>query len=142
MHKLPFLLIGMAFGLTACAAYVKPLDLRFQDRTIERNQMITVERDGQLCDEDTLASQKCPIDFYIDSFLSGSFYANNTATYYLKPEIYNLKVKNCTTDVCQSCNVDLQPQQLTNKTFVLSVDVNGRPTITNAGQELQCSSTN
>ncbi len=62
--------------------------------------------------------QSCPIHFYIHSIESGKFYINNTAKYYLKPEVYNFKGKNCSGEKnCQSCYVDLRPDQLKDRNF-------------------------
>lgn len=133
-------LIISAFGLTACVSnpYTHPSDLRFQDDKSEKNQMISVKRDEVLCAEDTRDVQKCPIEFYIDSIKAGSFYVNNSANYQLKPESYNFKVKNCTENSCQSCDVDLAIGSLENNQFVLSVDNTGKPFISNNGSPLAC----
>ena len=134
------ILIISAFGLTACVSnpYTHPSDLRFQDDKSEKNQMISVKRDEVLCAEDTRDVQKCPIEFYIDSIKAGSFYINNSAQYALKPETYNFKVKNCTEESCQSCDVDLNVGKLTSNEFVLSVNTDGKPFISNNGQPLSC----
>lgn len=141
MYKLRLLVIAVSIGLSACAAnnYSQPAGLRFQEGSNDKVQVINVKRDDKLCAEDTPAKQNCPINFYIDNIQSGSFYINNTAQYHLKPEIYNFKVKNCTAQECQSCDVDLQTNQLTDNNLTLSVDKNGKPYILNNGKELVCS---
>ncbi|WP_407500954.1 OmpA family protein [Acinetobacter baumannii] len=140
MYKLRLLGIAVSIGLSACAVnnYSHPSELRFQERSINNTQVISVKRDDKLCAEDVAENQKCPINFYIDNIQSGSFYINNTAQYHLKPETYNFKVKNCTAQECQTCDVDLRPDQLSDKNFILSVRDNGRPYIINNGKELVC----
>lgn len=130
----------ISIGLTGCIShdYAKPLNLRFQDKTQLNSQIVEVKRNHLLCANDTVKQQDCPIEFYIDSFKSGQFYINNSAKYFLKTETYNFKVKNCNTNECQSCDVDIQPDQLKDKTFILSVDGNGQPFISNAGKPLAC----
>ena len=56
----------------------------------------------------------------------------------MKPETYNFKVKNCTEESCQSCDVDLNVGKLTSNEFVLSVNTDGKPFISNNGQPLSC----
>lgn len=141
MFKFPLWAVVVSMGVTACVSnqYLQPTDLRFQKKTQENNQVITLKRDGTLCAEDTAEQQNCPINFYIDNIQAGSFYINNSAQYYLKPENYNFKVKNCTTGTdCQSCDVDLAVDQLANNNFMLSVDGKGKPFISNNGQPLVC----
>ncbi|RZH28090.1 cell envelope biogenesis protein OmpA [Acinetobacter pittii] len=141
MYKLRLLVIAVSIGLSACAAnnYSQPTGLRFQEGGNDKTQVINVKRDDKLCAEDAPEKQNCPINFYIDNIQSGSFYINNAAQYRLKPEIYNFKVKNCTSQECQSCDVDLQTNQLSDNNLTLSIDKNGKPYILNNGKELVCS---
>ncbi|AZN67306.1 OmpA family protein [Acinetobacter haemolyticus] len=145
MLKLSLLAVAISLGLVACASnpYSKPLNLRFQEKKQENNQVINVKRDDKLCADDTAEAQNCPINFYIDSVQAGSFYINNAAKYYLKPETYNFKVKNCTTtNECQSCDIDLRMGHLVDPNFTLSVDDAGKPFILNAGKPLICTAKN
>ena len=142
MIKLPFLIIALSMGLTACLStgqYSKPSNLRFQEKVIVDSQEINVRRDKTLCSKDTLDKQNCPINFYIDNILAGSFYANNSANFILKSNNYNFKVKNCTEGSCQTCDVDLNTDTIENKNFTLSVDVEGKPFILNNDKPLECS---
>ncbi|HJF27126.1 MAG TPA: OmpA family protein [Acinetobacter lwoffii] len=136
---LTVIIISLA-GLAACTSspFKHPTDLRFQEKKPANTQTLTVKRDGILCAEDTEEKQDCPIELYIDNFKSGTFYINNSAHYYLKPETYNFKVKNCTTDECKSCDVDLNPQKLANNHFTLTVDESGHPFILNGDTPLVC----
>ena len=140
MFPLRFLAIVLSIGTTACVStlYSQSSDLRFQEKNQNYNQMITVTRDNRLCAGDTEENQKCPIDFYIDNFKSGTFYSNNSAKYYLKPELYNLKIKNCTANSCQSCDIDVAVEKLVDAEFLLSVDDAGKPFISNNGKPLLC----
>lgn len=140
MFKFSLLVVLMSVGLTACVSnhYTHPSNLRFQEKKSENNQQIIVERDGVLCAEDAKESQNCPIEFYIDSVKAGTFYINNSASYQLNSESYNFKVKNCTEQSCQSCDVDLAVGQLSNNEFVLSVDNVGKPFISHNGSPLVC----
>ncbi|MDY7374760.1 OmpA family protein [Acinetobacter oleivorans] len=140
MYKLRLLVIAVSIGLSACATnnYSQPTGLRFQEGSNDKAQVINVKRDDKLCAEDTAEKQNCPINFYIDNIQAGSFYIKNTAQYRLKPEVYNFKVKNCTAQECQSCDVDLRADQLADKNFILSVSDRGRPYILNNGKELVC----
>ena len=140
MYKFSLLIASISVGLTACVSnhYTHPSDLRFQDNKSEVNQTISVNRDDVLCAEDTKDLQNCPIEFYIDSIKAGVFYVNNSANYQLKSEAYNFKVKNCTENSCQSCDVDLAIGSVENNQFVLSVDNTGKPFISNNGSPLVC----
>lgn len=140
MFRYSFLGIFVSLGMIGCATaqYSQPSDLRFQKEQAKYIQKIQIKRDAVLCADDTTEQQKCPIELYIDNFKSGTFYINNSAHYYLKPETYNFKVKNCTTDECKSCDVDLNPQKLENNHFTLSVDGNGHPFILNGDKPLVC----
>ncbi|WP_252053648.1 hypothetical protein [Acinetobacter silvestris] len=134
--------IAIIIFLTACTTtpnYKKPANLLFQEKSAEKNQVIRVVRDQKLCADDSISKQNCPIDFYIDSIQAGNFYVNNSAQYNLKSETYNFKVKNCTTNSCQSCDVDLSVDQLVDRNFILSVDTQGKPFISNGGSPLICS---
>lgn len=95
MLRLSLLAVVASLGVAACTSspYTKPSDLRFQKKTQENNQPITLKRDEKLCSGDTAEQQNCPIEFYIDSIKAGNFYINNSAQYALKPETYNFKVK-------------------------------------------------
>lgn len=140
MFSLRFLLFPFSVVLTSCVStqYSKPSDLRFQEKKLNNPFILTVKRDDRLCNEDTENSQKCPIDFYIDNFKSGSFYINNSAQYYLKAETYNFKVKNCTDDSCLSCDIDVVVNKLVKPLFLLSVTDDGKPFIFNNGKPLVC----
>ncbi|MDC4347190.1 cell envelope biogenesis protein OmpA, partial [Acinetobacter baumannii] len=140
MLRLSLLAVVASLGVAACtsSSYTKPSDLRFQKKTQENNQPIVLKRDEKLCGGDTAEQQNCPIEFYIDSIKAGNFYINNSAQYALKPETYNFKVKNCTEESCQSCDVDLNVGKLTSNEFVLSVNTDGKPFISNNGQPLSC----
>lgn len=140
MFRYSFLGVFMSLGMIGCATtqYSQPSDLRFQKDRAKHIQKIQIKRDAALCADDTTEQQNCPIELYIDNFKSGTFYINNSAHYYLKPETYNFKVKNCTTDECKSCDVDLNPQKLENNHFTLSVDGNGHPFILNGDKPLVC----
>ena len=139
MRKLPLLVVIASMGLTACVSnQSQPSNLRFQEKNQGNNQLINVKRDGKLCAGDNAEKQNCPLDFYIDSIQAGSFYINNSTNYKLKPETYNFKVKSCTADSCQSCDVDLSVGQLADHNFVLSVNDAGKPFISNGGELLAC----
>lgn len=135
-----FVVAALSVGVTACASnqYSQPSDVRFFDKKSANTQAITVKRDGQLCADDTADQQNCPITFYIDNIKAGNFYINNSVDYQLKPETYNFKVKNCTAASCQSCDIDLSVGQLSSNEFVLSVDTQGKPFISNSGRALVC----
>lgn len=142
MFKLPILVVAVSWGLTACVSshYSQPSNLRFQEKKQENTQTVNVKRDDKLCEGDTKEKQNCPIDFYIDSIQAGRFYINNSAQYHLKPENYNFKVKNCTEQECVSCDVDVSTNNLDERNFLLSVNDEGRPFISNGGVPLVCSS--
>lgn len=121
-------------SLISCATfkshYQQPTHLLFQDKTSEKNQMIQVKRDSKLCADDTAELQNCPVNFYIDDYKAGEFYINNQAQYYLHPNTYTLKVKNCTTECrINELQVDLTTE-LQNREFVISVDENALPFLT------------
>ncbi|RKG36335.1 cell envelope biogenesis protein OmpA [Acinetobacter guerrae] len=141
MWKISLLFVVTSLMVTSCASnsYSKPSALRFQKNTQDYNQLIYVKRDGKLCAGDTKDDQNCPIHFYLDNIESGKFYVNNSAKYYLRPEVYNFKVKNCTGEKnCESCDVDLQLNHLKDRNFLVSVDDAGKPFILNNGQPLAC----
>ena len=140
MFKYSSILVLCSMGLLACTSgqYSQVANRNFQVKNHDNNQVITVVRDEKLCAGDTLEAQNCPINFYIDSILAGSFYVNNSTQYYLKSESYNFKVKNCTEAECQSCDIDLDATSLKDPKFILSVDENGKPLILNSGNPLVC----
>jgi len=138
MYKFSLGIIVIALAGCTAHSYSKPSDLRFQQKNTQNNQVIYVKRDGELCADDTAGQQDCPINFYIDNIKAGGFYIHNSAEYYLKPAVYNLKVKNCTSNECQSCDIEIATDQLTDRNFTLSVEGEGRPFISNAGQILAC----
>lgn len=139
MYKLSSFVVLGALGLTACAVqpHNQPENLLFQKNSHVNSQSIKVTRDAQLCQGDTEKRQNCPVDFYIDNIKSGSFYINNSAQYSLKPETYNFKVKNCT-DNCVSCDVKIDAVNLKNPNFIISVNEQGRPSLTNGDQTFAC----
>lgn len=140
MSRLSILVAGIAVGLHGCSTlqYSKPNNLLFQDQKIENSSRITVQRDEQLCADDTIDKQNCRISFYIDNFKAGDFYINNQANYYLKPEQYNFKVKNCTESSCQSCEVEINTTNGAGNNFTLSVDGKGSPFILENGEKQSC----
>lgn len=135
-----FAAIMLVAPLSACVhspqnAYQSPSNLLFQTASEKNNQKINVQRDNKLCAEDSVEKQNCPIDFYIDDFKSGTYFINNKATYNLKPDTYNFKVKNCT-DKCSTYDVNLKvDDQLENRDLILSVDTQGKPFIIYNGQQ-------
>jgi len=141
VKKLRYLVLALAgIGLTACVSpsqFSKPQDLRFQNKTTDRTQILNVTRDHKLCGDETADDQNCPIDFYIDDIKSGRFYIDNAAQYRLKPEEYNLKVKNCT-DECTVCETDIRLTDIQDRNIVLSIDANGLPLMLNSKNELIC----
>lgn len=126
--------------LSACVnttqkPYQAPSNLLFQNASDKNNQQIKVQRDNKLCAEDTAEKQNCPIDFYIDDFKAGTYFINNKATYNLKSDVYNFKVKNCT-DKCSTYEIDVKvDDQLQHRDFILSVDDQGKPFIIFNGQQ-------
>jgi len=119
--------------LTACSnseiKYKEPLNLLFQNSDQQKTESIQIRRDTKLCSEDTIEKQNCPIDLYINNFKAGTYYIENSATYYLEPGVHNLKAKNCT-DKCLSDKLDININN-SNKDqyFILSVDEEGKPII-------------
>jgi outer membrane protein OmpA-like peptidoglycan-associated protein len=137
MYMLRVFLLAAIAMLQGCSTLQnsKPNNLLFQGQKIKNSSKITVQRDEKLCADDTIDKQNCPISFYIDNFKAGDFYINNQANYYLKPEQYNFKVKNCTENSCQSCEVEINENM---KNFTFSVDEKGLPFILENGEKLSC----
>lgn len=108
--------------------YKKPIDLLFQNKKIDSIK-IHVQRDDKLCKDETDNNQDCPIKLYVDDFKSGEFFTNNEAFYYLKPNEYILKAKNCTNECSKyELKIDLN-NQLKYVTYVLSIDNESNPII-------------
>lgn len=127
-------LVLLSLLLTACgtplSTYNKPSNLLFQQKDGNSNQVIHVYRDNKLCLKDDKNRQVCPINFYIDDFKAGTFYINNKANYYLKPDAYVLKVKSCKTECATYVfKLDLN-NQLKAPDFKISIDENDKPFIT------------
>ena len=137
LQNLMVLLVASVSFNAFSADYKQPENLRFQKKSKVQNQQINVERDGNLCTDESLDKQHCPIEFHIDDIRSGKFYANNSAKFYLKPEVYNFKVKNCT-DECSVCEIDLNPQEIKDGKLKLSIDGNGLPLIFDVDNRLLC----
>lgn len=129
----------VSLGLVACTAtqYQQPSQLRFQESISDRTQVISVERDHKLCNSETAAEQDCPTQFYIDDIKAGDFYINNSAQFLLKPDTYNLKVKNCT-DQCAVCETDVNITEIKDYKIVLTVDNQGFPLLLNTNQKMIC----
>lgn len=136
MIKRSLIGLSMIIGLSACSTlapqqkFNKPDNLLFNNK--ELNTLpLNVQRDERLCEDDKADDQKCPIKFYIDDFKAGDFYINNTTTYYLKPNEYELTVKNCKEE-CKVFHTKINiSEQLPTTNLVLSVDHDGKPFIIN-----------
>ena len=136
MIKRSLLCLSMVASLAACSTissqskFDKPNNLLFNNK--ELNTLpLQVQRDERLCEDDKADDQKCPIKFYIDDFKVGDFYINNTTTYYLKPNEYELTVKNCK-EQCQVFHTKINiSEHLPNVNLILSVDHEGKPFIIN-----------
>lgn len=139
MRKLLLSVSMVTIGLMGCMSnsYLKPDNLRFQDKNNLKTQVLNVVRDQKLCNDDTVDKQNCPINFYVDDIKAASFYINNTARFYLKPETYNLKVKNCTNE-CSVCETEINPAEIKDAKIVLSVDDQGLPFMLNSDNQMIC----
>lgn len=136
MIKSSLLCLSLVVGLSACSTlspqtkFDKPDNLLFNIKELNTFPL-SVQRDERLCEDDKADDQKCPIKLYIDDFKAGDFYINNSTTYYLKANEYELTVKNCKEE-CQTFHTKINiSEQLNNVTLVLSVDHNGKPFIIN-----------
>ena len=132
-------LVLFGLFLTACTTsfntYNKPANLLFQQKDQNKNQVIHVYRDNKLCLNDDKNRQTCPVGFYIDDFKAGTFYINNKANFYLKPDTYVLKVKSCKTK-CATYELKLDVNdQLQGRDFKISIDSQDRPFITQVKAE-------
>ena len=136
MLKRSLLCIGLVASISACSSlethnkFSEPRNLLFINKDLNTTPL-QVERDERLCDDEKTDDQNCPIKFFIDDFKAGEFYINNSTTYYLKPNEYELTVKNCK----EKCDIyhtkvmvgdNMPPIKI-----VLSLDKNGKPIITN-----------
>ena len=136
MLKRSLLCLSLILGLSACASmqntkdFEKPTHLLFTDKEIN-SLPVQVKRDERLCDDEKADDQNCPVKFFIDDFKAGEFYINNTTTYYLKPNEYELTVKNCK-GKCTTYHTKIQiNENLPLVNLILSVDENGKPFIIN-----------
>ncbi|MPW44524.1 hypothetical protein [Acinetobacter guerrae] len=132
-------LILLSLFLTACVTPFnmdnKPSNLLFQKQDNTRNQVIHVFRDNKLCLNDDKNRQNCPVSFYIDDFKAGDFYINNKANFYLKPDVYVIKVKSCKT-VCETYELNLNVNnELENRDFTISIDSDDKPFIVQVNAE-------
>ena len=136
MLKSSIISISLLLSLSACStfstqkSYEKPEKLLFTNQ--EKDTLpLQIQRDERLCNGDKIDDQKCPIKFFIDDFKAGEFYINNATTYYLKPNEYELTVKNCN-EKCSTYHTKINiDQQLPTLNLILSVDENGKPFIIN-----------
>lgn len=119
--------------LTGCSLFNasknhnEPKNLIFQNNNLE--QKITVKRDSKLCQDETKSNQNCEVYFYIDNFKAGDFYINNKANFYLNPNKYTLKVKNCKTE-CYSNELVINLEKNTvNLNYIISLDEQEKPYI-------------
>lgn len=122
-------LIALALGLVACAA--GPLHENLYQTKIDNNsQLIQVLRDDKLYKRYQKEDVKdCPIAFYINDKKVGNYLVNEQSSYYLEPGSYIFQVENCqgrcsAYDVEYVVNPDSYPAS-----FVLSVDLSGKPFI-------------
>lgn len=121
-------MLSLVSGYSFADNYTQPTNLSFQSKTSNNTKLVNVMRDNKICQGDTLSSQKCPIDFYIDNMKSGTFYVNNKAVYNLDNNTYNFKVKNCTED-CIESSYNFNISDTNKNNLILSVDKNGKPFI-------------
>jgi len=136
MIKRSLLCLTIMTSLAACSTlsthskFDKPNNLLFVNKELNTIPL-NVQRDERLCEDDKADDQKCPIKFYIDDFKAGEFYINNTTTYYLKSNEYELTVKNCKEE-CKTYHTKINiSEQLPIVNLILSVDHNGKPFIIN-----------
>lgn len=100
MLKRSLLCFSLIASISACSSitpqdkFSKPKKLLFINNELS-TLPLQVQRDERLCDDEKSDDQNCPIKFFIDDFKAGEFYINNSTTYYLKPNEYELTVKNC-----------------------------------------------
>lgn len=136
MIKYSLLSAIMVVALSACSTFSTQPKFNQPDNLLFNNKKlntlpISVQRDERLCENDKPDDQKCPIKFYIDDFKAGDFYINNTTTYYLKPNEYELTVKNCKEE-CQTSHIKINVgEHLPLVTLILSIDHEGKPFIIN-----------
>ena len=136
MLKRSLLCFSLIASISACSSitpqdeFSKPKKLLFINNELNTIPL-QVQRDERLCDDEKSDDQNCPIKFFIDDFKAGEFYINNSTTYYLKPNEYELTVKNCK----EKCDIyhtkvivgdNMPPIKI-----VLSLDKNGKPIIIN-----------
>ena len=128
-------------GMVGCSSnpYQHPSNLKFQSSVNGKTQHLTVIRDEKLCSNETYDDQNCPIKFYVDDIKAGDFYINNSAKLVLKPELYNLKAKNCT-DECFVCEAEVDLSKVKENVIHLSVDESGYPVILDGDKKLICNS--
>lgn len=136
MIKLSLITLCTVTLLTACSTfngsnkYQKPDNLLFINKELN-TYPLTVQRDDKLCDDDQINNQKCPIKFYIDDFKAGDFYIKNKTNYYLKPNEYELTVKNCKEE-CKVYHTKINISETTpTLNLILTIDHNGKPFIIN-----------
>ena len=136
MLKRSLLCLSLILGLSACSSiqhkvnFEKPTHLLFADKEIN-SLPVQVQRDERLCGGEKVDDQNCPIKFFIDDFKAGEFYINNSTTYYLKPNEYDLTVKNCK-DKCDTYHTKITiKDHIPSVKIVLSLDENGKPFIIN-----------
>jgi hypothetical protein len=122
------------FLMTGCISTTPIKSLTKSDpkifQTNEKNkEIVMIMRDNKLCKEEEKDKKKCPINFYIDDFKAGTFYVNNEQKYFLQPNKYTIKVKNCT-DHCETSELEIDlTNQLQKRNFTLSIDAEDRPFI-------------
>lgn len=136
MLKRSLLCVGLVASISACSSispqdkFAKPKNLLFINKDLNTIPL-QVQRDEKLCDDEKVDDQDCPIKFFIDDFKAGEFYINNSTTYYLKPNEYDLTVKNCK-DKCDTYHTKITiKDHIPSVKIVLSLDENGKPFIIN-----------
>ena len=136
MLKRSLFSLSLVTALSACSSlqtnnkFDKPTNLLFIDKDLN-TLPVQVQRDERLCDDEKADDQDCPIKFFIDDFKAGEFYINNSTTYYLKPNEYELTVKNCK-EKCATYHTKIQvDEKLPLVNIVLSIDENGKPFVIN-----------
>lgn len=141
MYKIFLSVFFVSIVLVGCAfnKYSQPSNLMFQHKSQTMSQSLVVTRDGVLCKNETESEQSCPVDLYIDNFKVGSFFANNNAQFFIQNQLHNIKLKNCTTDSCKSCELDLNSSDLQSKELIISLDENERPYFKGDNEKLKCS---
>ena len=118
----------IVFIMTGCVGFDSQPSQDFRV-ALDNARVVEVIRDGKSAISSSAESQDCPMVFYINNKKVGHFAIYQQDDFYLVPDVYTFRVKNCKgRSSFYSLEVTIWPSSALRQ-FVLSLDGHGQPLI-------------